>query len=51
MDSISELFGSVRHAKAIWWLTNGSRVSFEVTKLVIVNPDITSVGDSLFRDA
>jgi hypothetical protein len=51
MDSISERFGSARLAKAIWWLTNGSRVSSEVSKLVIVNPDITSVGDSLFRNA
>jgi hypothetical protein len=51
MDSISEGFDSARLAKAIWWLTNGSRVSSEVAKLVIFNPDITSVSDSLFRNA
>lgn len=34
--------------KDIWWLTNGSRVSFEAAKLGIVHPDIASVGDALF---
>jgi hypothetical protein len=34
----------------VWWLSNGRSVSPEIAKFVIVNADIMSVGDSLFRN-
>jgi len=33
-----------------WWLSDGSGVSSETAKLVILNADIVSVGDALFNN-
>jgi hypothetical protein len=34
----------------VWTLSNGCRVSTQVAAVVIVDPDIASVGDGLFDD-
>jgi hypothetical protein len=47
-DQGQALHVSHEKPKDIWWLTNGSRVSPEIAKLVIVHPDIASVGDAPF---
>jgi hypothetical protein len=33
-----------------WWLSDGARVPGEVARLVVISADITSVGDSLFKN-
>jgi hypothetical protein len=35
----------------MWWLSNGTRVSPEVAKLLVINSNIVSVGDALFCNA
>jgi hypothetical protein len=38
------------HSRPIWGLSTGEFVPADVAALVISNPAVVSVGDSLFRD-
>jgi hypothetical protein len=35
---------------AVWRLSDGTCVSSEIAKTVILDPDVVSVGDALFQD-
>jgi hypothetical protein len=58
---VTVVLNAMRHGSAlhkmftpsgtVWTLTNGCRVNSSVAAVVIVNPNIVSVGDGLFGDA